>query len=279
MQTLAYYLAMANTALTPLEIRKYTLLKGGRIPLFEIHNALNSLKNEGIVIEKNGFWTVKTGELSLQNRLEGTKNSAFKWKKFSSTANFIPYVPYIRGVAVTGSVALNNATQKSDIDLLITTKNDRIWTTRFLITIISAILGNRRYGQNITDRLCFNHYMTSDSKAFGPPNISSVVQNINIPVWDIDKKKYEEASVHCLKPSKTGLKLKTAAEQVLDIIKIGPVLEKVLGRIQIAKIKNNSTQYPEELREPSLKSKQLIFYYPKVRDTERKYREIMSSVR
>src|SRR3989344_2294988 len=203
LQTLAYYLAMADMALTPLEIRKYTLLKEGRIPLFEIHNALNSLKNKGVVVERNGFWTVKTGELSMQNRLKGTKNSAFKWKKFSSTANFIPYIPYVRRVAVTGSVALNNATQKSDIDMLITTKKDRIWTTRFLITIISGVLGNRRYGQNITDRLCFNHYMTADSEVFGPPNISSVVQNINIPVWDIDKKKYEEASVHYLKPSKT----------------------------------------------------------------------------
>ncbi|OGZ60960.1 MAG: hypothetical protein A2919_00450 [Candidatus Spechtbacteria bacterium RIFCSPLOWO2_01_FULL_43_12] len=274
LQTLAYYLAMADVALTPLEVKKYTLQKRDTLSLFEIHNALNSLKNKEAVVGKNGFWTIKTGEFSAQNRLEGTKNSAFKWKKFSTIASFIPYVPYVRGIAVTGSVALNNATPKSDIDILITTESGKIWTTRFLITVVSWVLGSRRYGQNITDRLCFNHYITSDSDGFGPPDINSVVQSINIPAWNIGGK----PSAHLLRPLKPVLKLKNAVEYILDRSGIGLILERILGKAQITKIRNNSMKYPKELKTPALDSKQLIFYYPKVQDTENRYREIIKHI-
>lgn len=288
LQTLAYYLALTDVALSPMEIRKYTAKKGDKMPLFKIHTLLDSLKNKGIIINKNGFWTIRTstsstatnpaGKQITPDRLKGAKNAAFKWKKFSQTARFIPYIPYIREISVTGSVALNSATEKSDIDMLITAESGKIWTTRFLITVCSWILGSRRYGQNIKNRLCFNHYTTLNSDGFGPPSIDLIVQSIRVPVWSTAESKNENFPVYRINPSKAGLKLKNSIEFALNATKIGIVLEELLGRAQVLKIKNNPIQYPKELEQPSIQSKQLIFYYPKVQETEYKYREIMKSI-
>ncbi|MEX2145243.1 MAG: nucleotidyltransferase domain-containing protein [Candidatus Spechtbacterales bacterium] len=278
LETLAYYMAMANLALTPLEIKKYIRQKEANLSLFEIHNALASLEKKRLTHENRGFWSPNIKNTAIPDRLKHAKTSAFKWKKFSETAGFLPYVPYVRKVDVTGSVALNNSTPESDIDILITAERDRIWLVRFLITIYSWVSGIRRYGKKVTDRLCFNHYITVDSAASGPYNIDTVVQNIKVTVWDEKETRHNNTSIHHIKTSKAGIWLKRALETALNITFMGHALEKSLGIMQIAKIKKNSTQYPEELGPLTVESKQLIFYYPKVRDTERRYKEIIRSI-
>jgi predicted nucleotidyltransferase len=66
-------------------------------------------------------------------------------------------------VGVTGGLAMKNATVKSDWDLLIVIKSGKIWTGRTLVTILTQLLGKRRYGKKIVDRVCLNFFVTDQS--------------------------------------------------------------------------------------------------------------------
>lgn len=275
-KTLAYYEALGEMPLTLVEIRKYFL--GSRLaPLFDIQKGLFALKNAGIVKEKNSLFFLADKELNADKRLKNIKNTLYKWKKVKKQTGLLMYIPYIKTISVTGSIALNNSKKTSDIDILITSKNNRIWIVRFLSTTIAFILKKRRSAKYNTDLLCMNQFITEDSKMLGPSNIDAIIKNIKIDIWS-EGEKLDNCTLFALGSNRLFIFLKQLIDKFLDFTRIGAVAENLLAKLQIEKIKHNFIHYPNELPSPKLNSKNLIFYYPRVLDTEKKYTLILKRV-
>lgn len=145
---------------------------------------LKSLENKNLkklVEEKNGFYAlrkVKSGELKqgyidrlIKTRIDRQKIADQKWRKARKIVKWFELIPYLRAVFVSGSLALDNVKEQSDIDLLIIAKHKRIWTVRFLITLLVHIMGKRRYGEKTADRICLNHYITDESLKIDFPSL------------------------------------------------------------------------------------------------------------
>ncbi len=68
----------------------------------------------------------------------------------------------ILAIYLTGSLAVGNAGGDADIDLMIITKNNRLWTTRLTITSYATLYGLRRTPRSTTNsgKLCLNLYLT-----------------------------------------------------------------------------------------------------------------------
>jgi len=128
---------------------------------------------ENFIEEKNGFYCLrksKPGESKesyidklIQTRMDRQKISDQKWKKARKIIKYLWMIPCLKAVFVSGSLVLDNAKDKSDIDLLIVAKHKKIWTVRFLITLFIHVIGKRRYGNKTADRICLNHYITDES--------------------------------------------------------------------------------------------------------------------
>lgn len=278
-KTLAYYQALGNMPLTITEIQKYLISKEGEknIPLFDIQKILEKMKKYNIVKEKNGFFMLKNkiNKNFYEKRIENIKNTHKKWKKFSKISKFIIYIPYVRSISVTGSVALNNASSKSDLDIFIETQKKRIWITRLFTTTISLMLRRKRHSKKITNRLCFNRYICENSN-LGPQYINYVIKN-RISIWK-HKKNTENETIYFFKPNYIALFIKAIAESILNIIGLGMLGEKISGWIQIKKIKNNSTKYPSTIAPLNINTSNILFYYPSILRTEREYRSILKSI-
>jgi predicted nucleotidyltransferase len=78
--------------------------------------------------------------------------------------------PFIRMVGLNGSLATGKAKEYSDIDFLIITKKDRIWTNRAFVTFMTHLTGLRRYSNKISGRICLNRYQTEDFVEIFPHN-------------------------------------------------------------------------------------------------------------
>ncbi|MEA2113280.1 MAG: hypothetical protein U9P63_01305, partial [Patescibacteria group bacterium] len=123
----------------------------------------NSLKLREIISQKNGFYFLRGREKIIKERIERQKIADQKWKKARKVIRFLQLIPFIRLVMVSGSLAMNNTKDRSDIDILIVSKFGRIWTCRGLTTLFIHLIGQRRHSNLTKNRLCLNHYLTDRS--------------------------------------------------------------------------------------------------------------------
>lgn len=168
-KTVAYYHCL-DFPLTSFEIYKYlikdNLEKTSYGEIFSLLSSDSSLNR--FIGEQNGFYFLKNnfgradGEKIIKQRIDREKISSQKWKRIRMIGKIFQLIPFARMVFVTGSLAQNNSHKNSDLDVLIFAKKDRIWTVRFLTSFLTQILGIRRYGKQIKDRICLNHYIANE---------------------------------------------------------------------------------------------------------------------
>lgn len=135
-----------------------------------------SIKNDAIVASKNGYhyFSGRDGLIykrTLRKRISGKKTEIAK-----KASKIISFIPSIKMVAVTGSLAMQNSDDNSDIDLMIVTKAGSLWTTRLLSYFVTSLLGvkTRRSGdKKQKDKLCLNMWMDENDLIWHKHNIYS----------------------------------------------------------------------------------------------------------
>jgi hypothetical protein len=166
--TVAYYDEL-NYPLTAFELWKYLsrfefenkLESAGG--LAEILKTLESEKVRSYIEEFEGFYFLKGRKYLIDKRLENNKLSEEKLKRLKRFANFLSFAPFVKMIALTGRMAMKNAEDRSDWDLLIVLKSGRIWTGRTIVTLLVHLLGKRRHGNKIKDRICLNYFLADKS--------------------------------------------------------------------------------------------------------------------
>lgn len=100
----------------------------------------------------------------------------------------ISWIPTIKGIAITGSVAVSNATPSEDIDLLIVTKTGFLWCTRLLVEGIFYVSGclRTRGMKKVKNKLCLNLWIDESSLSFHSKSLY-VARELAQSVWVIDK--------------------------------------------------------------------------------------------
>lgn len=137
--------------------------KLSKINLVNIRKSLESKELKQFIDGKNGFYFLHGKEYIVRTRINHQKIADQKWKKAKHIIGWLQIVPYLRMVALSGSLALNNTRSESDIDVLVVVKSGRIWLTRFFITSLLQMMKKRRHKYFTKDRICLNHYITDKS--------------------------------------------------------------------------------------------------------------------
>ncbi len=94
-----------------------------------------------------------------EKQSEIERNFLEKTKKY---IKLIKWIPWLEMVWVWNSVAMNSATQDSDIDLYIVTKPNYMWLNRILITFIFQILFVRKTSRKHAWRFCLSFFSTTN---------------------------------------------------------------------------------------------------------------------
>jgi len=158
-QAILKTLAYADVFSYPLSLKElYLFLIGKKINEKDLSTQLKGLKNIG---KKQGFFCLKNQEKNFNLRQKRKKDSQAKFKIAQKVAYWLKFIPWIKMVGVTGNLAMNNAQSDDDIDLLILTKKNRLWSTRLLAILITEILGiRRRAGQKeVANKICLNMFL------------------------------------------------------------------------------------------------------------------------
>ncbi|MBC8162752.1 MAG: hypothetical protein H7Z42_16195 [Roseiflexaceae bacterium] len=124
------YADVFDYALTVPEIQRY--LVGLRAALPEVEHAIAGLTPD-MLITRRGFVVLSHHEHAVETRAQRAAHAATLWPKAQHYGNLIGDLPFVRMVAITGALAVDNVQPGADIDYLIVTEPGRLWLCRALI--------------------------------------------------------------------------------------------------------------------------------------------------
>ena len=140
-RTLAY-VDLFDYPLTAVEIHRY--LEGVPTSLEDVQAALNSspVLAEQLICQ-NGFYCLPGREAVFAIRQQRQQQAQTLWAAARRYGALIAQLPFVRLVAVTGSLAMSNVADKADIDYFIVTENGRLWLSRALVIGIVRLAARR----------------------------------------------------------------------------------------------------------------------------------------
>jgi len=96
-----------------------------------------------IVSHKNGFYFLTGRDELVDLRRTRKEQSKKAWRMAHRVVRCIKYIPFIKGILVTGSLAVNNVRRKDDIDFLVIVKEKRIWFVFLILGVLQRIFSKR----------------------------------------------------------------------------------------------------------------------------------------
>lgn len=144
---------------------KRLLLSKQLVSSKDFQHELKQLLRHKVVLGSNGWIS-----------LPGISRSYFKTSKISlikvelarKRLAKIVWLPTLRGVAITGSVAISNAEEEEDIDLMLIARSGFLWTTRLLVNLILLVDGSLRTKamRKVANKVCLNLWIDDSSLGF-----------------------------------------------------------------------------------------------------------------
>ena len=119
-------------------------------------------KNTKEILNKDGRYFLLGREKLLYKKTLRERSSGRKVEIAKKSASILSWFPNIKGVFVTGSLAMNNAKEEGDIDLMIITKENCLWITRLFVYFVLKIINfavRKPNDTNQKDKLCLNIWL------------------------------------------------------------------------------------------------------------------------
>ncbi len=152
------------------------------------------INNRGVGI-RNGYYFLEGREGLIYKKSFRQRISAKKMEIAKKAAKTLSRVPGIRVVAVTGSLAMENSDDISDIDLMIVTKAGNLWTTRLFVylTLFATRYKLRKPNDNNQrDALCLNMWLDESDLVWKERNIYTAHEIAQIVPLVNKQKTYEK---------------------------------------------------------------------------------------
>ena len=180
----AAYADIFDHPLSAEECHRYLL--GTSATREEVSLTLNSLRKDGVLAgsSKQQWYPLSGKEKLILTRLERERRANALWPLAKRYGQMIGRLPYVRMVAVTGSLAVNNPDLQADIDYFIVTEPDRLWLTRLLV------IGIVRLAAQSGVQLCPNFFITKNNLEIKNRNlytareISQMVPLVGLDVYN-----------------------------------------------------------------------------------------------
>ncbi len=165
LETVAYA-DVFDFPLTEVEIHRSLI--GSAEPLESVRRALADGAMVPVALARTGEYYTLPGRASLvQTRRERAEAAARLWPQAISYGKRIAQLPFVRMVAVTGSLAVNNADPGADLDYLVVTAPGRLWICRALTILVVRWAGLHGH------KVCPNYLISENVLAIDQHNLYS----------------------------------------------------------------------------------------------------------
>lgn len=142
----------------------------------DLKQQLQQLVQEHRLFCLGGFYSLQADESLVARRTTGNQRAKRLLAIAHRVARLLYHFPYVRGIAVSGSLSKNFADEKADIDLFIITSSSRLWIARtamHLLKKLSFLCGKQHW-------FCMNYYIDEEALLIDEQNIFTATELITL---------------------------------------------------------------------------------------------------
>ena len=168
LSTLAYF-DLFDYPITQTEI---FLFLGNVCSHEEFISALRRLVAEDRIYQLDEFYSLQENYNLVTRRRKGNLKAKQMMETAEKVAGFLSCFPFVRGIAVSGSLSKNFADESSDIDLFIITASNKLWLARTFMHLFKKIT----FLFKKQDWFCMNYYIDEQRLQIKEKNIYTAIE-------------------------------------------------------------------------------------------------------
>ncbi len=134
--------------------------------------ALDELQNCHIIYRFGDLYCLRNEYGLIERRINGNQLAAKKLKQAAGIAKFLMRFPYVKGVAISGSLSKNFAYKGSDFDFFIIATVNRLWVARMFLVVfykLANIVGFGKY-------FCLNYIIDEAALEIPEKNLYTAIE-------------------------------------------------------------------------------------------------------
>ena len=138
----------------------------------ELDQMLRGLLSRQSIFLHLGFYSIHNTPMLAHRRTEGNARAEKMMPRAFSIGRFLYHFPFVRAIAISGSLSKNFADEKADIDFFIITKANRLWIARTIMHLfkkLTFITGHQHY-------FCMNYYIDEEGMKIESQNIYTAIE-------------------------------------------------------------------------------------------------------
>jgi hypothetical protein len=138
----------------------------------DINIAIDCLVEMEHLFQLDNFYSIRNEPKIANKRKHGNMLAVKLIKKARAVAKFLSWFPYMRGIAISGSLSKNFADEKSDLDFFIITAPNRLWIVRILYSFLFKLATAAR----VKNWFCLNYFIDEEKLEIKEQNIFTAVE-------------------------------------------------------------------------------------------------------
>jgi hypothetical protein len=160
----------------PLTIQEITLFLHTPATVAEVYEQAFVLLKARQAYVLEGLYTLQDDASLIERRQKGNHLAITEMQKAVKTARWLYRFPYVRSIAVSGSLSKNYADEHTDIDFFVITAGGRLWVARTILHLLYKLLwlmGRRRW-------FCLNYYIDDAVMEIEEKNIFTATEIVTL---------------------------------------------------------------------------------------------------
>lgn len=146
----------------------------------ELQENLNILIDNGQIFFIRNNYLLEPNQQLVIRKEKGAKKAKIDIKRAITSAKIIASFPFVRMVAVSGSLSKNYSDDKSDLDFFIVTNEHNLWTSRMMLHLFKKLtfLVNKQHD------FCMNYFLADNKLQIEEQNYFTAIElNTLMPIY------------------------------------------------------------------------------------------------
>jgi hypothetical protein len=167
------YFDLFQYPLFPTELQSFLLTPPSAEVLEQL---LKRLMAAGLVFETDGVYGLSGDRERAKKRFDNNRRAKEQMPVAERAARWVARFPFVRAVAISGSLSKNVADSKTDVDLFVITARDRLWIARTCLHLYKKWTFIRGHQH----RYCMNYFVDEAGMEIQEQNIFTAVELVTL---------------------------------------------------------------------------------------------------